>query len=295
MSLEEREQQASLYALGLLEGDELADFERALATNPTLQTLVAEFENASVQLAQSAPPASPPPALKDTIMREISNLRRAAEPAPSRRSSMAVLPWALAAGFAVFAGFTWTAAKNTERDFKEASQRSIALSGGFSKQTAALVSQNSQLLNQLVELGAERTRLEIRLSNLEAEKNQLKLRMTSLEARDPLSDIRAISFAPQPEAPKGAEVAALWDTRRQAGVLDLSKLPAPAADKDYQLWILSPDSAAPISAGVVSTSAPQTNFRSPRPLTQVAALALSLEPKGGSDSPRGPVIYVGKF
>ena len=43
MNPEEREELASLYVLGLLEGDELAAFERILATDPELVALVGEL------------------------------------------------------------------------------------------------------------------------------------------------------------------------------------------------------------------------------------------------------------
>jgi cell division protein FtsB len=241
-------------------------------------------------LALAAPKASPPAAVKDAILQEITTLRRATEPAPAvteaagTSSGFAWIPWALAAGFAVFAGTAWIAKSKTDQAFAE-----------LSLQSSSLVNQNTALASRLAEFDAERTRLEARISTLEAEKNKLNLRVASLEAQGPIADMRAVAFAPQAEAPQASEVAALWDTRRQTGVLDLSLLPAPAADKDYQLWIISPDSPAPISAGVVSTDTPQTNFRAPRQLTQVAALAISLEPKGGSETPRGPIIYVGKF
>lgn len=295
MSPENREEQASLYALGLLEGEELTAFQRALAADPALVSLVAECENAALHLAPDGSDTSPLPARKDALLLKVAELRRAAPPAVSTRTSLWWLPWALAAGLAIFAGITWKAAKTAEHLAGEVSRRSVASAEELTKRTSALTEQNSQLLNQLVELGAERTRLEIRNSALEGDKNRLNLRVTALETRDPLNDIRTIAFVPQPSASRGGQIAALWDTRRQAGVLDLSKLPAPAPDKDYQIWILSPDMPTPVNAGVVSTNASRASFRAPRPLTQITALALSLEPKGGSGIPSTPFIYLGKF
>jgi len=289
MSPDEREEQASLYALGLLEGAELAAFEREMANDLTIAALVAEFEAASAQISLAAPSTTPPPAVKDAILRVIFDQQRAEEPAVVVNSSAKItpgwIPWALAAGFAVFVGgLIWSAKMRSDQAFLEVSNRS-----------ASLIQENTTLQSRVSELDAERLRLEQRISTLEAEKKQQDVRIASLEGRDPLTAIRVIAFAAQPEAPQAAEVAALWDPRHQTGVLDLSKLPAPAADKDYQLWILTPDSTVPISAGVISTASPQANFRSPRPLPQVAALAISLEPKGGSEAPRGPVIYIGNF
>jgi hypothetical protein len=269
MTSKQPEELASLYARGLLEGEELAAFERALAGDPSLRAGFSEIKSASAQ------------------------------PASARgRASVAVfrwLPWVLATGFAVFSGWTWTAISKARRDLHEASQRSIALTHEHTRRTTELLNHNSRLVNQMADLASQRTRLEIRLSKLEAEKRQLDHRIVALEALDPLADIRAVVFAPRPGAPKGAEVTALWDARRQAGTLDLSKFLPPAEDKDYQLWILSSDSPVPINAGVISTHSSQPAFRAPAPQTQVTALAISLEPKGGSESPRGPFLFVGKI
>ena len=72
-------------------------------------------------------------------------------------------------------------------------------------------------------------------------------------------------------------------------------LPDPAPDKDYQLWIISPESKKPVDAGIIPAASQCLSFSATQPVTQVAALAISLEPKGGSITPRGPVIYLGKF
>ena len=55
MSPEEQEELASLYVLGVLEGSELAAFERELVAHPELAALIAELEKASTLLAKSVP------------------------------------------------------------------------------------------------------------------------------------------------------------------------------------------------------------------------------------------------
>lgn len=305
MSTEEREELASLYALGLLEGAELTAFERELAADPTLGALVTELENAASRIALSAPPTPVPPAVRSRIFREIETLRKSEEPAPIVAHSFGWIPWALAAGLAIFAVFTWTEKSRISTAYSQIVVQHDALVTRLAglegerlrleERLTTLEAEKGQQTVRLAALEAEKSDLTARLSALEAEKTQMSLRVATLEARNPLDEIKAITFAPHPEAPKGAAVVALWDGKRQAGMLDLSRLPAAAAGKDYQLWILSPDSPAPISAGLISTATAQTPFQSPRPLAQVAALAISLEPKGGSESPRGPVIFVGKF
>ncbi len=305
MSLEEREELASLYVLGLLEGSELAAFEQELASDAALASLVKELADAANHIALSAPPVTAPPAVRRRIFQEIETLRQTEQPAPVVTRSFGWVPWALAAGLAIFAGFTWTEkSRIATGNFQLSAQNNDLLT-----RLATLETERVQLEQNLAKVETRRTEQDVRLTSLEAEKSaltaklaaleaertQLAVRIAAFEARNPLDEIKAIALAPQPNAPRGASVLALWDSRHQAGVLDLSKLPAAGADKDYQLWIISPDSSAPISAGVFATAGGQAPFQAPRPLSQVAALAISLEPKGGSESARGPVIFVGKF
>ena len=67
------------------------------------------------------------------------------------------------------------------------------------------------------------------------------------------------------------------------------------ADRSLELWALPP-SGAPRSLGVISASG-STVVRRGQVLQGTAALAVTLEPPGGSPSgaPTGPVLYVGKL
>ena len=301
MSSEEREELAALYVLGMLEGSELAAFERELAAHPEMAALVAELENASTLLATSVPQYAAPDSLRDSVLNQIKDLPPAEEPAPryaepapryaeptpryeeypepAPRSPFAFLwlPWAIAAGLAVFCSLLWN----------EKSKLTAEI-GNFE-------SENQALLVRIAGLDAERVRLEASINALMNEKEELKVRIASLEARDPLRDIQPVMLAAQRGAPAGAQIMALWDPQRQEGALHLAKLPNAAPDKDYQLWIITPESKQPLDAGVIPPSTQGLAFRAAQPVGQVAALAISLEPKGGSALPRGPVIYLGKL
>ena len=154
--------------------------------------------------------------------------------------------------------------------------------------------ENAALQGRIASLDAERTRLESRVSALEKERQDLQIRVASLEERDPLREIQPITLAAQPGAPVAEKVMALWDPYRREGAL-YAKLPEPAPDKDYQLWIITPESKQPVDAGVIPAVSDNMMFTAARPVTQIAALAISIEPKGGSPAPQGPVIYLGKF
>jgi anti-sigma-K factor RskA len=74
---------------------------------------------------------------------------------------------------------------------------------------------------------------------------------------------------------------------------------APATDKSYELWLITPDSPAPRSLGVLPTADSKLVQIAGTDLATIrnATLAVSLEPRGGSPTgaPTGPVVFTGKF
>jgi anti-sigma-K factor RskA len=276
MNPEEREELASLYVLGALEGDELAAFEREMTAHPELAVLVTELEKASTILAQSVPQHKAPDVVRQSVFqhirREVADIE-----APSRPAfSFGWIPWAIAAALVVCCALLWN----------ERSRLSAAV--------ANVEHENETLRGRIASLDAERARLESRVGALERERQDLQVRVASLEKRDPLREIQPVTLAAQAGAPIAEEVMALWDPYRREGALH-AKLPEPAPDKDYQLWIITPESKQPVDAGIIPAVSDCLMFNATRPVNQVAALAISIEPKGGSTAPRGPVIFMGKL
>jgi len=102
MISEEQQEQASLYALDLLRAEEAGVFERELATNAELQTLVTELRDTAGSLARLVPQQAAPAAVKSRVMQQI-----AAEAAPASAKVVSFptwVPWAIAAGLAFFCG-----------------------------------------------------------------------------------------------------------------------------------------------------------------------------------------------
>ena len=104
MISDEQQGQATLYALGFLGADEDAAFESELRSNAELRDLVRELREAAGDLALTAPSLLPPASLKQRIMGEIALETRRVVPMPKRRASFGWVPWAIAAGLAVFCG-----------------------------------------------------------------------------------------------------------------------------------------------------------------------------------------------
>jgi anti-sigma-K factor RskA len=96
------------------------------------------------------------------------------------------------------------------------------------------------------------------------------------------------------DAQAQAAVLVTWDAR--TGTLSLKRLDATAltAEKALQLWALPPG-GHPQSLGVIGHQR-AVRLTVAQPLGQVPALAISVEPRGGSPNPNGPtgpVVFKG--
>lgn len=98
---EELEEQASLYALDLLDPAERTAFEAKLQTDNALQEQVDRFQETAAQWAHAAPLRQPPAHLEAQIAEAIraTNATRAGAARP--RTSTPWFPWALAACLAI--------------------------------------------------------------------------------------------------------------------------------------------------------------------------------------------------
>lgn len=70
-------------------------------------------------------------------------------------------------------------------------------------------------------------------------------------------------------------------------------LPPLEKGKIYELWLIK-GTAAPMPVGVFDISSKESIFTFSAPLDDADAFAISIEPEGGSTSPQGPVVMVGK-
>lgn len=120
MMNEELEQQASLYALGLLEGEENSAFGAQLAANEELRAFVDAMQETAAHLAYGTPLRQPPAHLE-------SRIRAAIHTEPTtithRSTSLNWLPWALAAGLAVASVFLLADRAATKKELAELRSR----------------------------------------------------------------------------------------------------------------------------------------------------------------------------
>jgi len=100
---EDLQDQAALYALGVLSSGETIAFEKAMSGNPELRAMVREMREAAADIGRTVPSKLPPPELKQRVLREVA-LEKQANPGSLRRPSLNWLPWAIAAVLLVFCG-----------------------------------------------------------------------------------------------------------------------------------------------------------------------------------------------
>ena len=322
MSDETQEEYASLYVLGLLEGLELAAFEAQLARDPALRQQVRELTEAASLLAYGAPDATPSPALKARVMARIGAAAPAAAPARIIPFTLPVwLPWAAAAGLAIacawlgqlllasrsealglrdqqtLAAFELTSARNQLKAERLIARQELA-------SATAQVSAITQTLQQARQ-DAEGANLQLTSTQKLVAARDLQLAMESqrsaeLEARArhdaDLANFKITTLASLLGNSPQALAVAVWNPARQEGVLSVEKLPALAADKDYQLWLVDPQYPIPVDGGVFTvnpaTGEARITFKADKPVKSVAKFAVSLERKGGVPKAEGPMVLI---
>jgi anti-sigma-K factor RskA len=121
-------------------------------------------------------------------------------------------------------------------------------------------------------------------------------RIADLEHRDLLAQIRIATLQSKLAEYAQTRAVIVWDPQLQRGVAKFSNLPGPGVGRDYQLWVLDPARPAPVSAGLVrvNNEMARTDFRPAKSVGSGVKFALSNEPSGGSETPRGEIVFVGE-
>jgi len=229
-----------------------------LQADPELREFVWEMEDAFASMACAVPPMEPPVGLAQRIFQTERNVSRTSSSQTRSKIVWLVVPWALAACLAIACTLLGLERTQLQRKTEQVGQQLLAL-----QQTNARIGE---------ELGV-------------------------LQERNVLAEIKIATLKSQVAAYGTATAVVLWDKDQKKGVLQLDKLPPPAPGKDYQLWVIDPKIAQPVSAGVLAVPNDgliRTSFHTESPVESATAFAISVEKKGGSPKPEGQVILVGK-
>jgi anti-sigma-K factor RskA len=251
-----REEDFELYALGVLEGDELRGIETHVESCAVCAQKVAEARGRIALLAFSAEPQEPSLEVRQRLMARVraeANPARTAsvtrtEPAVSRLWNFA---WgAVAVALAIFAVYLWNSNKSLE---DELARQKIA--------------------------AAEQVKL------IERERDIVAL-LTSPQTE-------TVDLAPK--APLATKSGRVMYNSQQGAIIYVGTLPPLPADKSYELWVI-PQTGNPIPAGVFSAKDDgEATVVLPKIPAGVSAkaFAVTIEPAGGGAAPTGPMAQVG--
>lgn len=253
------------YALGSLEDGDRRRLEEHLATGcAECARALAEFADASVLLAASAPAARPSTQLRERVLAAVRGERGSAEAARPRVIEMPRRPgvpvsgwaWAAAAGILAVTSMMWWTTVNRLR--------------------AELATAQSTMSDLGRQLALERRWAEVLAS--------------------PGAKVAELQITPAGAAELRAR--ATYDPVSRAAVVALENA-TPPEGRVYELWALRGTAVA--SLGVIEADAQGRAIVRLEDVGEAATLggfALSLEPPGGSPSktaPSGPVVMAGTF
>ena len=252
---EQLRDQYEAYALGALEGTQLAELERHLARNcPICAPGVAEARWLIAQLTYLSPDAAPSPVLRDRIMSEATPASPA-RPTPAQ-SWVPAWAWAIAAAL-------------------------VAL-------TVVAVYQNRRADRELAALRQQLQTAESQGQQLQIERAQYVMATEIVMAKD----ARPVKLMPQ--EPAMPMFHAVWS--QKMGLLVMANnVPQLPPTMTLQLWAMTKQ-GKPLSLGMfrpdesgraMVVMSPATN------MSEVAALAISEEPAGGSLQPTSAPVWVG--
>jgi anti-sigma-K factor RskA len=256
MSHDPFDTQAAAYALGALDGEELAQFETHLAAGcARCQAILRDSRQALAALVRETPGAAPRH-VKEALLERIAATGRA----PTRRDDLraAWLRWTVVTAAAMIVGGFLTGmyvAARYEARLGKIARETSALRAELRREEAAL-REGAALYQRVVEL-----------------------------LQDPATRVIALRGAgPSPEA-RGRVV---WHATA-GGHVFVAKLPPAPEGKTYELWTITGGKPSP--AGVFQVDATGRASHKVAPVGgPVEVFAITLEPVGGVAAPTGSIV-----
>lgn len=276
MNHEELKNCVEAYCLGALDDAEHREFEQHLASGCAECTaLVAEMQQVATEIAYSVEPVAPPAAVKERVLAAIrpDTSSEVAAPAPA------------------VAGTNDRLVDILEKALRKWRRIGWGLAGALAITVLAGIIYTQSLHNTNSELASRIAINESLIQELRLEINEQQRVLEVIRA----PRIRIVDLSGQPVSPQssGRVVVSLADSN---AVFIARDLPAPPADKDYQLWMLK--GSEPVDAGIVSRQ-PDGSYVYPFRLIperqNLAAFALTLEQKGGAPAPQGDMYLLGTY
>ncbi len=254
---EYNQETAALYALGALSQHEARSFEAHLIEGcPVCQTELTLFEEVTESLALSQEEVAPPPYLRDVLTARIAR--------EDDKSTGNVTPF--------------------EPRISEAPAISQSARSGIGSYILWGLAA-SLIVAAMASFLAWR--------QAKAESESLRQELATAQTRSPAEAPRILNLEGQSPA-AGSSAKIYWDVEASKWAVT-AKLPPPPEGKVYQLWLVKPE--AKISAGLIDVDRNGHGFKVvdvPANVSDLDAVAITLEPQGGSSQPTMPIFAVGK-
>ena len=270
------------YVLGLADLQECAEFERMCAAHTEVRKAREDFE---IALEQQAMQNAVPPA-KNTRSKifaeiEIEQQKR------SDNQSAALATNGSAAASEVRTLPAKAVPMGWQRFIAAAAIVLLVISTGFNfylfNQYRDYSNRYALLLSQQTELAKNNDALRTRLESYE---NTLAM------MRDPNMTVVKMPGTNVPTSPDSASVATVyWNTKSKDVYLMVNYLPQVPSDMQYQLWAIV--DGQPVDAGVFDLQT-ATGLLRMKNMPRADVFAVTLEKRGGSPTPQGPMYVLGK-
>lgn len=262
---------AGAYALDALEGDELAFFDRHLEGCADCRAEVDAYSEALGAL-HAGVAEEPPASLRSAVLDEVARTPQEQRTPPAGQPPATAGPVgggrrrliAVAAALAILAVGTTASAVVLWQE---------------NARLAEIAQEESARADQQTALAEEQSALAEEQSAVAEEQRELA---------------RLLAGGSQAELEGEGTGSArfVWDAATDEGVLVADGFAQPDADEAYQLWVIADDE--PQSAGLFTTADDgSATFPAEASLEGAQAVAITIEPEGGSPAPTGDILYVG--
>src|SRR5215510_198570 len=278
---------APLYVIGALDEKTAQDLEASLhSATPQKQRVIARWCDLATLLPQALPLQTPPDYLRERLLKRIAEETRQTPieiPVEESTEETQQTPIEIAVEESTSKVMAERAEKKVlpfvqprRAESRPARWLLIAAAALLAFTAGYLFKQNSDLARDRDIVARERDDLS---------KEMALWRRQVDDIVSPTTRIIAMAGEETPQA--NAKV--VWDTNAQQWAIYIFDLPAPPSDKDYQLWYVTKN--AKISAAVFRTDEQGRSVLKltlpPDALADLAATAVTLEPRGGSPQPTG--------
>jgi uncharacterized protein YoxC len=224
-------------------------------------------------------------------------------PRLSSGALIAILGWVLAVAAGAAVGFLWKDRARLSQEL-DAASKAIALvvpAASASEGKALTLEEELNKLRQDVD--KKEAALKSQIQSLQKGETEAKEQVAKLQAeseaaekRNAETDWKIATLTTDVWEYRRGVMTAVWDGLRGHGVLLLDKMTRLESGQDYQLWVIAPGTATPVSAGVIAidkNGAFQGEFKPASPVMGDAKFLLTVEKKGGAERPSSAKIFEG--